>query len=229
MQTTQISPRPLYLFLDEGGNLDFSPSGTRNFTLTCVAARRPFAWDNLLNEFRYDLLEQGLDIDRFHATEDRQAVRDRVFGIIQASMADVRVDCVVVEKAKTEPWFRDDKHFYPQTAGYLLKHVIGQLADASVSELIVMTDRLPHNKKRQAVEKAVKLTLVEMLPEGIRYRLCHHESMSCYGLQVADYFNWAIYRAWEQRDQRSLVLIGEVVKSQIDIFEGGDTYYYGQK
>ncbi len=33
---------PLYLFLDEGGNFDFSPAGTRYLTLTAVTATRPF-------------------------------------------------------------------------------------------------------------------------------------------------------------------------------------------
>ena len=31
-----------YIFLDEGGNFDFSPKGTRFFTLTSVTKARPF-------------------------------------------------------------------------------------------------------------------------------------------------------------------------------------------
>lgn len=70
-------PPPVYIFLDEGGNLDFSSTGTKYFTLTCVAAMRPFAWDAGLAELRYEFLESGLDLDHFHATEDKQGVRDR--------------------------------------------------------------------------------------------------------------------------------------------------------
>jgi hypothetical protein len=32
----------LYIFLDEAGNLDFSPTGTRYFILSSVAKERPF-------------------------------------------------------------------------------------------------------------------------------------------------------------------------------------------
>ena len=34
--------RHLYLFLDEAGNLDFSPNGTRYFMLGSVTKERPF-------------------------------------------------------------------------------------------------------------------------------------------------------------------------------------------
>lgn len=55
-------------------------------------------------------------------------------------------------------------------------------------------DRIPVNKKRKAIEKAIKMTLPQMLPDSLRFRILHHDSKSCCGLQVADYFNWAIYR-----------------------------------
>jgi hypothetical protein len=45
-------------------------------------------------------------------------------------------------------------------------------------------------------------------------------------LQIADYFNWAIFRAWEQGDRRSLERIEPVIKSQVEIFRNGTTYYY---
>ena len=66
----------LYIFLDEGGNFDFSLNGTRYFTLTCVTSQRPFPWDATFPSLKYDLIEKGLDIEYFHAAEDRQIVRD---------------------------------------------------------------------------------------------------------------------------------------------------------
>ena len=33
----------LYIFLDEGGNLDFSLNGSKYFSLSCIAMERPFA------------------------------------------------------------------------------------------------------------------------------------------------------------------------------------------
>ena len=34
--------KALYVFLDEGGNLDFSVNGTKYFTLTSIKKERPF-------------------------------------------------------------------------------------------------------------------------------------------------------------------------------------------
>ncbi|MBI4325920.1 MAG: DUF3800 domain-containing protein [Chloroflexi bacterium] len=53
MSTT---PRRLYLFLDEAGNLDFSPSGTRYFMLGSVTKERPFrAYQELTSKSNFDL------------------------------------------------------------------------------------------------------------------------------------------------------------------------------
>jgi hypothetical protein len=50
----------LYIFLDEGGNLDFSPNGTKLFLVTSLAKERPFEAYKELAE-----LEQGLHIESF--------------------------------------------------------------------------------------------------------------------------------------------------------------------
>ena len=73
------SSQVAYLFLDEGGNFDFSDKGTRYFTMTSVLKFRPFQTFSKLTSLRYDLIETGLDIEYFHASEDRQAVRNQVF------------------------------------------------------------------------------------------------------------------------------------------------------
>jgi hypothetical protein len=73
-----------YILLDEGGNFDFSPKGTRLFTLTSVTKVRPFQIAPVLDHLKYDLIETGLDLEYFHASEDRQPVRDQVFTAIRA-------------------------------------------------------------------------------------------------------------------------------------------------
>jgi len=82
-----IESQSLYIFLDEGGNLDFSPNGTKFFTVSTITKCRPFALDADLLALKYDLLEEGLDLDCFHASEDRQLVRNRVFSLIGRHLA----------------------------------------------------------------------------------------------------------------------------------------------
>ncbi len=75
----KIMSDALYIFIDEGGNLDFSPSGTKYFTITSVTTARPFVLDAPLIELRFDLVERGLDLEYFHAAEDKQPTRNAIF------------------------------------------------------------------------------------------------------------------------------------------------------
>lgn len=72
----------VYLFFDESGNLDFSPNGSRYFIFGALTTRTPAAFSRQLSELRYGLLDRGVELEAFHAAEDRQAVRDEVFRLI---------------------------------------------------------------------------------------------------------------------------------------------------
>ena len=224
--TSAPASRYLYVFLDEGGNLDFSKSGTKYFVLSSLAKERPFHAVKELIELKYDLVELGTNLEFFHAAEDRQAVRNAVFGIIAGHLDGVRVDSLVVEKRKTGPALQPVEFFYPRMLGYLLAHVLGQYNLAEFQEVLVFTDRVPVNKHREAVEKAVKVALARALPAGTRFRVYHHESKSNLDLQIADYCNWAIYRKWDRGDDRSYRVIQPVVRSEFDIFKSGIRHYY---
>ncbi len=221
-----MADRFLYIFLDEGGNLDFSPNGTKYFLLSSVTKERPFNAYKELTELKYDLVELGIEIEYFHAAEDVQATRNRVFDIIQRNLAGIRVDSLIVEKRKTGPALRAEERFYPEMLGYLLRYVIDHHDMSQFSEVIVFTDRIPVARKKQAVEKAVKAALVEKLPKTVPYRILHHDSKSNSDLQIADYCNWAIYRKWDRNDDRSYKLIKPVIRSEFDIFRNGTRHYY---
>ncbi len=216
----------VYIFLDEGGNFDFSRGGTTYFTLTSVTRTRPFLLNAALDDYKYDLLEYGKNVEYFHASEDNPHVRGEVFDRIVEHTDTLRVDSLIVEKPKTGPALRAEHNFYPKMLGYLLRHVIQREATTTVDEIIVVTDSIPVNKKRKTVEKAVKLVLAEMLPGHTRYRILHHDSKAHYGLQVADYCNWAIYRKWSSGDTLQYDRIKPMICSEFEIFRGGATYYY---
>lgn len=71
----------LYIFLGESGNLDFSVGKSRYFILSAMSVSRPFPSTVPLMELKYDLWEGGLEIEYFHASEDKQATRNAVFEI----------------------------------------------------------------------------------------------------------------------------------------------------
>jgi GTP-dependent phosphoenolpyruvate carboxykinase len=110
--------------------------------------------------------------------------------------------------------------------GYLIRYVLEPRNLKDYEEVIVITDSVPVSRKREAIEKAVKQTLSRMLPNGTRYKILHHASKSCTGLQIADYCNWAIFRKWERGDLRSYELIRSGIRSEFDIFKSGPRHYY---
>ena len=215
-----------YIFLDESGNLDFSARGTRFFVLTSVSMTRPFRLNKALESYKYDLLEYGLEQEYFHCAEDNSRVRGNVFNIISNGLSDIHVDSVIVEKSKTRPAPRDDGRFYPEMLGHLLKYVLKRRLHLNADEVIIITDRIPVQKKRRAVEKAIRPTLANMLPHGTRYRIAHHDSRSHYGLQVADYSCWAIFRKHERGDLAAYDRIRPAIRSEFDIFRSGSRHYY---
>ncbi len=218
--------RCAYIFIDEAGNFDFSTNGTRYFVLTSISMCRPFPVYAALDAYKYDLLEYGLNNERFHCADDNKYVRDKVFNIIGDHLDDIRIDCLVVEKAKTGPALQKDRRFYPEMLGHLLKFVLPKELDADAEEIIVITDIIPMNKKRQAIEKAVRIALVRMLPSGMKYRILHHASCSHYGLQVADYCCWAVHRKLQTEERTWFNQICPAVRSEFDIFRTGNRYYY---
>lgn len=222
----ELQMQSLYIFLDEGGNFDFSAKGSQYFTITSITRERPFNAYTELTELKYDVLETGLDIEYFHATEDRQVVRDGVFGVIGKHLGDIRIDSIVAEKRKAHPSIQVAHHFYCRILGYLLRYVLNGHTLSKYSEIIIITDKLPHKRERGAFEKAVKQTISHYLPSTIKYRILHHDSKSNFYLQIADYCNWAIGRKWERSDNRSYDLIRKGIKSEFEVFRQGKVFYY---
>ena len=192
--------RYAYIFLDESGNFDFGNSGTRYLVLTSVGIFRPSPMWGRLDDYKYHNIETGTDIEYFHCYNDRRPVRRAVFNVIADHLDNMRICCVVNEKEKTAPEMRDDKRLYQWMLGYLLRRALSEELNAGAEEIIVITDTIPVNKKRRALEKSIKQAVVRNQLPKVTYRILHHQSRSHYGLQVADYCCWAIFRKWERED-----------------------------
>ena len=220
----------LYMFIDEGGNFDFSPKGTKYFTLSCLTEKRPFPSYDRLRNIKYDLIEDGINIEYFHATSDKQFVRNMVSSVIKDNIDNIKVDSMIVQKNKTHPSLYPEDKFYNKVFEMLMKWVLRERVDMQeVKSLIIFTDNMPLNKKKKAMEKAVKLTLSGLVKEGLQYNIYHHQSKSNLNLQVVDYLNGSIFRKWERGDARSYEIIKKAVDAEWDVFRHGDTIYYDYK
>lgn len=222
-----MSSSPCYIFIDEGGNFDFSANGTRYFSLTCMATREPTAAAMDILNYRYELLSgpRDQDVEYFHCAHDNRFVRERFFEIIAAHQTAFRFDTLIIDKRKTPPEIQAQDRFYPEMLGRLLGYVLSNL-ECVHDRFILVTDRIPINSKRQAVEKAIKLTLAAQLPDDVPYKLYHHESRAHTGLQIADYANWALLRKYEKGEVTYYDLIKPRLESEYAIYDGGQILYY---
>ncbi len=187
---------------------------------------RPFPARELLDSLRYDLIQSGLDLESFHAAEDSKAVRADVFACIAAALDSLRIHSLIVEKPKTGPALTTEARFYPEMLGYHLKYVLPREDNVGNRMLIVITDTLPVKRQRQAVAKGIQRVLNTTIPAQVSYRILHHTSRSHYGLQIADYCSWAIFRKWERNDPLHYQQISPAINSEFDIFRRGSTFYY---
>ena len=190
----------VYVFLDESGNLDFSSSGTRFFVLTSVSMKRPFRINYMLDSYMYECIENGMDIEYFHCYSDNKRVRRVVYDLIAEYVEAIDIDYLIIEKSGVATELQNGMRFYPAMLGRLLNLTsrLDSVARNS-SEIVIITDTVPINKGRRAVEKTIQTTLARALPR-VRHRALHHQSRSHYGLQIADYCSWAIFRKWETGD-----------------------------
>lgn len=221
-----------YVFFDESGTLYFTPSSSKYLILTSLTLERPFPSIDELVAIKYDawdsvpLSQRASTIEYLHATEDHQSTRDKVFDFINRYHDHFRVDATIVEKRRVPVHMQSSEEiFYREMFGLHLQKVLGALG--SKADICIVTDQLPIQRKRKAVEKSLQHALsVFSARHGNMYKLVHHQSKSDHFLQLTDYFSWAIYRKWEHGDLRSYERVRSCVVSEVDVFEGNSAVFY---
>lgn len=210
------------LFADESGNFDFSPTGTRFFVLATVCVEGVGLERELL-DLRRELAWEGHDFaGGFHASEEINAVRARVFDVLGRHT--FRTDATIFEKRKAIPQVREPLYFYKLAWRAHMKRLAPVLG-TSASELHVIAATLGAKGGRTKLREAVAAVVEQTTNAGAHKVLawsCDSDPM----LQVADYCCWAVYRKWEIGQDSWYEHIAPRVKSEYDWFQYGSTYYY---
>lgn len=205
-----VGPRPIYLYFDEAGDLNFKGGGTQYYMFGVLVTRNPWPVSDALTGLRRELYEGRFIPEYFHASEDLQAIRDRVFETICA-LGGFVYDVIVVEKRLVPEPFREQHKFYTFVADFALRLSLNHYPTAE--PVFVITDAIPVSKKRAAVIKGFKQCLASVLGDRA-YEIGHHSSAAHPCLQAADYLNWAVFRKWERSDLRSYVLVESFVRGE---------------
>jgi hypothetical protein len=219
----------LNVFLDESGNFDFSNnSGASEWLLlTSVATADPSEGVAELYAAKHALIAEGFELEYFHASEDRQAVRDKVFQVIR-NMESLRIDGLAVRKRKLNPAWRVRHEFYPRMIEYLLRYTFHHLGvdvrQYDRVHLFMDKVQLPRREK-EALFRGIKQFMARHLG-GMPYQIMMHSSCAHLYLQVADYCCWALSVRRERNEGRPYEAIRRLVRSDYDIFASGSKNWY---
>lgn len=214
-----------HFFVDEAGNFDFSTKegASKYFILTSVTMDDCSKADALI-QLRRDMSWEGLElIGAFHATSDKQMVRDRVFDVI-ASL-DIKVDSTIFEKRKTVPDRQEMLKFYKLAWYQHASNVISRRVSPD-QDLHVIAASIDTKKAQIQIASAIKDVIHQCGRDDVQTTVSHWPAATDPCLQIADYCCWAIQRKWERQDERSHVLIKHLIRSEFDMWSRGAHYYY---
>lgn len=218
-----------YLFADEAGDFEFSrsPNVSKYFIVCAVTMDSCDVGYRLLELRRRLIWDKQAVGDYFHASEDRQAIRNEVFALIQNT--DFKVYAQILEKSKAQPQTRETKErFYQYGWYYLFKFVAWKIVSKD-DELFVTTASIGTKKGQATFTASVNDVLQQTVPikrDHWRTSFCPSQADPC--LQVADYCAWAIRRKWESsgKDSRSYDLIKDKIAYERDMWRNGTVHHY---
>lgn len=189
------------MYADETGNLDYQEqAGASTYFGVGTAVFCGNHGEALGGglALRADLAAAGVKLRRgFHAVDDSKSVRSQVFDLIRTQQP--RFDTTFLYKRNAYPSVRERGQVYLfKTAWYQHFKVISEQVSAPGDRLFVVVATLGTNKRRALLESALDDVCIRQGPAARTVVLCHWDSASSWGLQVADYGLWAVQRRLEK-------------------------------
>jgi hypothetical protein len=180
---------------------------------------------SLLDLRRQLIWEKAPVGEYFHASEDRQVIRDRVFAELQKH--NFYIQATILEKSKAYPHVRLTNHrFYQYGWFYHFRHAAPKIISAGVSELHITTASVGTQKGQAHFSGAVNDVVQQVIRGRRTHRTNFCRSIADPCLQAADYCTWAIQKKWEQRDVRSYDLIKDRIIHEVDVWSHGTKHQY---
>jgi hypothetical protein len=215
----------LFLFADEAGCFNFSktPNASRYF-IVCTITCDPATIGSALLDLRRQLIWEKAPVkEYFHASEDRQMIRDRVFDTLKSQ--NISIQATIMEKSKALPHIRSTNHRFYQYGWYYHFQYVAPKFAKSTTELHIVAASVATHKGQAAFTNAVN-DVVQQVVQDKKWATNFCQSVADPCLQAADYCTWAIQRKWEREDERSYKLIKSHINHEVDMWSRGTTHHY---
>lgn len=218
----------MYIFLDESGNLSFTPRGSKFFTLTSLMTEDVHPLSSALVTLKHSIIETApyfRELEYFHAYDDPPPIRREVYKVL-SKIDDYRIDSVTVTKNVIHPPIRPTWRFYPHMLKLLINWVFQHIERDKYERFIFIIDRLKLTSEREAFFKGIKENTKPLLQVGQRVDVWLHDSSSHYPLQAVDYFAWAISRRRERGDSSYREIVANKIMSDFLYYTRVSKEYY---
>ena len=194
IRRTMLPKKSVFVFIDESGNFDFSPTGTRHLVLSAVIFQKPIRSASKMLNLKYHRYAKGFNTPGFHASEDRNNTRHQVFEVI-ASDKYLSSFTAVLDKAEYRERPLKPTDIYYSFGLSLSKHL----------------RTLGHGKKVVLIfDKALMARDEKALFASLKPRLASYDSSYLIyfqnvsrdlNAQIADYVAWANFVSFERNNR----------------------------
>jgi hypothetical protein len=214
----------MYIFADEAGCFTFKRGpNISDYFIICTVTLTDLSVAADLVKLRRKMVWAGEEVsDFFHATTDKQTIRDQVYDVIRTH--NVGIQATICEKAKAHPNVtRSKARFYKYPWYYQFKHAISPHIKPG-DDLLVTAASIGTKKERTTFCNELNDVMSQTVKAkwAVDFRPSHCDPC----LQVADYCAWAIQRKWERGDSRSYDLIAHQITYEYELWKKGKTLYY---
>lgn len=215
----------IHVYSDESGCFAFKRNRRASkYFLVCTVAMADCSIGASLLDLRRDMIWRGMPVgDQYHASEDRDEVREEVYDLI--SKHELRIDATLLEKSKARPHVRATREsFFKYAWFYHFRHV-GPKVMAGRTEIAITAAAIGTNKD-QAVFTAAVNDVLQQTIQRQQWRTFFPRAVADPCVQVADYCAWALRRKWERNDETWYDKISNQVSTQYDLWKTGAHHYY---
>lgn len=213
-EQSKTGDRALYVFIDESGNFDFSKKGTKNFVLAGVATLEPLASAIPLQNLKYLLLSEGVDISQFHATEDKYVVRERVFGVVTA-LKNMTTHTVYGLKSELPESVQSSAAMHIRFSRSLISTILKSYKDHQYDCVVLVLDQAFTKRVQGEFRSGIKPELKE---SDKPFHIYFHSMKTDFNGQIADYLAWAKFKQLERGENRPWGLLTQsICPTEIDL------------
>lgn len=202
LRRIMLPDKALFVFIDESGNFDFSPTGTRHLVLSAVIFRKPIRSASRMLDLKYHRYASGFNTPGFHASEDRNNTRHQVFKVI-ASDKHLTSFTAILDKANyRESPLRPTDIYY--SFGLALAQHIRTLARGK--KVILVFDKALMARDEKALFASLKTQLASYESSYLIYFQNVSKDLNA---QIVDYVAWAHFVLFERANRLWIDLLPE--------------------